>query len=107
MPEGDTVWNTARVLARAIKGRVIERSDFRVPQLAGADLAGWTVAESASRGKHLLLRVTRTDATGLTLHSHLRMDGVWRTYRRGEAWRGKPAHLVRVALHTADAVAVG
>jgi endonuclease-8 len=104
VPEGDTVWNTARALGQALEGKVIQRSDFRVPQLATVDLAGWTVAESASRGKHLLLRLTKEK--GLTLHSHLRMDGAWRTYQPGERWR-RPAHLVRVVLHTPDAVAVG
>ncbi|MEW2374729.1 zinc finger domain-containing protein [Micromonospora sp. NPDC047812] len=58
MPEGDTVWNTARVLHRALSGARLTGSDFRVPQLAATDLAGWTVRESASRGKHLLLRLT-------------------------------------------------
>ena len=58
MPEGDTVWNTARVLERALAGDVLTGSDFRVPALATTDLTGWTVAESASRGKHLLLRLT-------------------------------------------------
>ncbi|MFG2055004.1 zinc finger domain-containing protein [Micromonospora sp. NPDC048930] len=58
MPEGDTVWNTARVLQRALAGARLTGSDFRVPQLATTDLTGWTVRESASRGKHLLLRLT-------------------------------------------------
>jgi endonuclease-8 len=107
VPEGDTVWNTARVLAEAIAGRVVERSDFRVPRLATADLSGWTVAESASRGKHLLLRLTRDGREPLTLHSHLRMDGAWRTFAPGERWTGRPAHLIRVVLHTSGAVAVG
>ncbi|MEV8512899.1 DNA-formamidopyrimidine glycosylase family protein [Dactylosporangium sp. NPDC051484] len=107
MPEGDTVWNTARALGEAIAGRVVERSDFRVPRLATADLSGWTAAESACRGKHLLLRLTREGREPLTLHSHLRMDGAWRTYAPGERWSGRPAHLIRVALHTAAAVAVG
>ncbi|MDG6104544.1 Fpg/Nei family DNA glycosylase [Dactylosporangium aurantiacum] len=109
MPEGDTVWNTARVLATAIEGQVLTRSDFRVPKLATADLSGWLVAESASYGKHLLLRLTSDGepVRAMTLHSHLRMDGAWRTYRPGERWTGRPAHLVRVALHAPKAVAVG
>jgi endonuclease-8 len=107
VPEGDTVWNTARVLGAAITGQTITRSDFRVPRLATADLSGWTVAESACRGKHLLLRLTRDAREPLTLHSHLRMDGTWRTYRPGERWTGRPAHLIRVALHSLAAVAVG
>ncbi|BCB87754.1 Fpg/Nei family DNA glycosylase [Phytohabitans suffuscus] len=112
MPEGDTVWNTARALHRALAGGRLTATDFRVPQLATADLAGWTVLESASRGKHLLLRL-RTgqpagrDAEGLTLHSHLRMDGAWRAYAPGERWAARPAHLIRAVLRTADAVAVG
>jgi endonuclease-8 len=107
MPEGDTVWNTARVLERALQGDVLTGSDFRVPQLATADLTGWTVAESASRGKHLLLRLTRDGSASRTLHSHLRMDGAWRAYAPGERWSGRPAHLIRVVLRGARSVAVG
>ena len=81
-------------------------SDFRVPQLATADLTGWTVRESASRGKHLLLRLSTPDSTQWTLHSHLRMDGSWRVYRPDEHWR-VPAHLVRVVLRADRAAAVG
>lgn len=107
MPEGDTVWNTARVLDRALAGARLTGSDFRVPQLAATDLTGWTVRESASRGKHLLLRLTAPAAAQWTLHSHLRMDGVWRAYTPGERWTARPAHLIRVVLHSPGAVAVG
>jgi endonuclease-8 len=108
VPEGDTVWNTARVLERALADAVLTRSDFRVPQLASANLSGWRVAESASRGKHLLLRLLDPD-TGrrLTLHSHLRMDGAWRAYEKGQRWAARPAHLIRVVLRTAERDAVG
>ena len=105
MPEGDTVWNTARVLD-ALVGQVIERSDLRVPQLAAKSLAGAAVAESASRGKHLLLRLLLRDRP-LTLHSHLRMDGSWRLFAPGARWTRGPAHLIRLALHTPATVAVG
>jgi endonuclease-8 len=107
MPEGDTVWNTARVLEKALTGETLTGSDFRVPRLATTDLTGWTVAESASRGKHLLLRLTHEGRPPHTLHSHLRMDGAWRSYAPGERWTGRPAHLIRVVLRTARAVAVG
>jgi endonuclease-8 len=106
MPEGDTVWNTARVIERALVGEVLTASDFRVPQLATTDLTGWTVASSGSRGKHLLLRLSRDDER-LTLHSHLRMDGAWRAYKAGERWSGRPAHLIRVVLTSARSTAVG
>jgi endonuclease VIII len=108
VPEGDTVWNTARALHRALAGGRLTASDFRVPQLATADLAGWTVLESTCRGKHLLLRVRDLEGgRHLTLHSHLRMDGAWRAYTPGERWAARPAHLIRAVLRTADAVAVG
>jgi endonuclease-8 len=106
MPEGDTVWNTARVLERALVGDVLTGCDFRVPQLATTDLSGWTVASSGSRGKHLLLRLARGDEHR-TLHSHLRMDGAWRAYGPGERWAGRPAHLIRVVLRTTKSAAVG
>ncbi|TDC43268.1 zinc finger domain-containing protein [Micromonospora sp. KC213] len=111
MPEGDTVWNTARVLHRALAGARLSGSDLRVPQLATTDLAGWTVRDCVSRGKHLLLRLAAPPdvpaAAPLTLHSHLRMDGTWRTYAPGERWTARPAHLIRVVLRSAGAVAVG
>jgi len=106
MPEGDTVWNTARVLDRLV-GKELTGAEFRVPRLAGADLLGWNVVGSASRGKHLLLRFTDPAATAWTLHSHLRMDGTWRVFGPRERWSGRPAHLIRVVLRTADVVAVG
>ncbi|MER7332392.1 MULTISPECIES: zinc finger domain-containing protein [unclassified Micromonospora] len=121
MPEGDTVWNTARVLHRALAGARLTGSDFRVPQLAATDLTGWTVRESASRGKHLLLRLVAPPAGDAppgdappegggarwTLHSHLRMEGAWRAYAPGERWTARPAHLIRVVLRAPQAVAVG
>jgi endonuclease-8 len=108
MPEGDTVWNTARVLDRALAGSVIRHSDVRVPSLATVDLARWRVRSCASRGKHLLLRLSGPgDGRLMTLHSHLRMDGAWRVYGSGEPWRGRPAHEIRIVLRTLTTVAVG
>ncbi|WP_320065334.1 zinc finger domain-containing protein [Micromonospora sp. RTGN7] len=117
MPEGDTVWNTARVLQRALGGARLTGSDLRVPRLATTDLTGWTVRESASRGKHLLLRLTAAEPTDpgtaspatadWTLHSHLRMDGAWRAYAPGERWTARPGHLIRAVLRAPGAVAVG
>jgi endonuclease-8 len=107
VPEGDTVWNTAQMLERALAGRELTASDFRVPRLATARLDGWTVVESACRGKHLLLRLASPDGDRRTLHSHLRMDGAWRAYEKGQRWAAKPQHLIRVILRTAGPIAVG
>jgi endonuclease-8 len=101
MPEGDTVWRTARRLDQALSGRALTGSDFRVPQLATADLTGHTVRETVSRGKHIL---TRLD--DVTLHTHLKMEGSWHLYRPGSRWR-LPGHHARVVLSTADWSAVG
>ena len=103
MPEGDTVLQTAARLHAALAGQVLTHSDLRVPRFATADLTGRTVLDVTARGKHLLTRVEG----GLTLHSHLRMDGAWRIYAPGERWRGGPAHQIRAVLATADHTAVG
>lgn len=101
MPEGDTVWRTARSLDRALSGRVLTRGQLRVPQHATAHLAGERVESTVARGKHLLTRVGDH-----TLHTHLRMEGSWHLYRPGSGWR-RPGHQARVVLATAEWQAVG
>lgn len=103
MPEGDTVWQAARRLHVALAGKVLTRSDLRVPRYATADLTGRAVVDVTPRGKHLLTRIEG----GLTLHSHLRMDGSWKVYEPGRRWSGGPAHQIRAILGTADRTAVG
>ncbi|MEU3517735.1 DNA-formamidopyrimidine glycosylase family protein [Streptomyces sp. NPDC006654] len=103
MPEGDTVWQAARRLHDALAGKVLARSDFRVPRYATVDLGGRTVLGTVPRGKHLLTRFEG----GLTLHTHLRMEGAWKVFGAGEPWKGGPAHQIRVVLSTADRTAVG
>jgi endonuclease-8 len=103
VPEGDTVWLHARQLHEALAGAELTRSDFRVPRYATTDLTGRHVVESASRGKHLLLRIEGD----VTLHTHLRMDGTWRVVAAGERWRGGPAHQLRVLLATSAHQALG
>ncbi len=96
MPEGDVVLRAARRLTEALGGLPLVRADLRWPTVAGADLLGRTVLETASHGKHLL---TRLD-DGRTLHTHLRMDGTWqirRTQQPPQPWR---QHTVRVVLAT-------
>ena len=104
MPEGDTVWRAAQRLDRALSGQVLTRTDVRVPAYATWDLAGATVAETVSRGKHLLTRIDADQPW--TLHTHLKMEGGWRILEPGQRWP-RPAHTARVVLETAEAVAVG
>jgi len=96
VPEGDTIYRAARRLDRGLMGRLLARTDFRVPQHATADLARQTVLGTDSHGKHLF---TRTDA-GITLHSHQGMDGSWTVLRPGKDLPRRMVPDVRVVLET-------
>lgn len=101
MPEGDTAWRTANRLRDALEGQTLTSTDFRVPKFATLDLSGQVVDETVSRGKHLLIRVGPR-----SIHTHLKMEGVWQVHPLGGAWR-RPAHQARVILQTATHEAVG
>ncbi|MFI2609584.1 DNA-formamidopyrimidine glycosylase family protein [Kitasatospora sp. NPDC018619] len=103
MPEGDSVYRAAARLHEALAGRPLTSADLRVPAHATADLTGRRVLEVLPRGKHLLARFEG----GLTLHTHLRMDGRWAVYRPGERWNGGPDWQIRAVLGTDGATAVG
>lgn len=98
MPEGDSVYVLARRLERSLDGRTVVRSDFRVPQHATADLGGRTVLEHDTHGKHLLTRFSG----GLTLHTHLRMDGSWTVTGPGRRLPRRVQGDVRLALELDD-----
>ncbi len=95
------VWRTARRLHEALAGRVLTRCDVRVPRFATANLTGQTVTEAISRGKHLLIR---TEA-GVTVHTHLRMDGSWRVRPASERVPGN--HRIRLILGNDTWQAIG
>lgn len=100
MPEGDNVWLAARNLHEALAGRPLTCSDFRVPRFANADLRGRAVLEAVSRGKHLLIRVEG----GLTVHTHLMMEGRWHIRPAGPPPRD---HRVRLVLGNTEHLAFG
>ena len=102
MPEGDTVFQTARLLTSALGGSTLINAEIRHPRYATVDLVGRTVLGVASAGKHLFVRFDN----GVSLHNHLRMDGSWRISAPGERWRA-PGHQVRVVLGTSQRVAIG
>ena len=101
MPEGDTVYLTAKNLATVLGGRELVRCDIRVPAYATVDLTGGRVDEVVSRGKHLLTRVGDH-----TIHTHLKMEGSWHIYRQGARWR-RPAWQARIVLANAEWETVG
>jgi len=102
------VFRTARALDVALAGSVLRGGEIRHPRFATVDLAGRTVLGVVSVGKHLFIRFdgAGADRGGISLHSHLRMDGSWRISAPGERWRA-PGHQVRVVLATASSVALG
>lgn len=101
MPEGDTVYLTAKNLNEALAGQLLERCDIRVPKFATVDLSGSVIDSVVPRGKHLLTRVG-----DFSIHTHLKMEGSWHLYRHGSKWQ-RPAWQARIILGTAEHLAVG
>ena len=105
MPEGDTIYRSARALNKALANQRITRFDTNLAPLARVNddtpLAGRTVEKIESRGKWLLIHLTGD----LILVTHMLMSGSWHMYRTGEKWwMGKDR--MRCALYTADWQAV-
>src|SRR5690349_1519622 len=103
MPEGDTVWRTATRLHKALAGAEVVLCDLRFPSLATLDLRGATTLEVVSRGKHLLHRFDQ----GVTLHSHLKMEGQWRVETPVDTSRWLRRDDLRAAVGTASWSALG
>jgi formamidopyrimidine-DNA glycosylase len=97
MPEGDTIWRTAEALRSALAGKVVK--GVRPDGLKR--LVGTTITAVDPVGKHLVIRFD----SGYSLHSHMRMRGVWQVYRPGERWH-RPEWQLKALLETDDAVAV-
>ncbi len=106
MPEGDTIFRTARTLHRALAGHVVTRFESAFPSLNRVafdrPIVGRSIESVAPRGKHLLMTLTGD----LILHTHMRMNGSWHIYRPGERWQRSPADM-RVLVATEAFVAVG
>jgi len=106
MPEGDTIYRTARALQRAIGGKVVTGFETGLAKLARVDddtpLLGRMAEKVESRGKWCLIFFSGD----LILVTHMLMSGSWHLYRTGERWRmGRSA--MRVVIRTADWEAVG
>jgi endonuclease-8 len=98
VPEGDSVFRLAARLRRSLDGRVLRRGDLRVPAHATDALDGMRVLGHETHGKHLL---TRFDA-GLTLHTHLRMQGSWTVTAPGRVLPRRLLPDARVILAVVD-----
>jgi len=104
VPEGDTVWRTAQRLHQVFADQVLRRAELRWPQLSTAALTGMRTTEVVSRGKNILHRLD----SGLTVHSHLRMEGQWRIQAAASATSQVLRNQqIRAVMSTAEWTALG
>ena len=106
MPEGDTIFRTARNIGRALVGKPIIgfRSTFPLLTRFNDDtpFVGQTVDQVEARGKWLLIHFSG----GGILTSHLLMNGRWHIYRHGERWQA-PRVNMRIVIENSEYQAVG
>jgi endonuclease-8 len=106
VPEGDTIFRTARALGRALTAKPVTSFRSTYPLLTRFDedtpLAGQTVEKVEPRGKWLLIHFSGGD----TLATHMLMSGSWHIYRHGERWQQPHANM-RIVLENSDYIAVG
>jgi endonuclease VIII len=99
MPEGDAIYRTARTLQRALAGGTVIRFESVFPALTrvheDTPLTGRTIERVEAAGKHVLMRFS----PGLTLRTHMRMNGSWHVYRPGERWQ-RPRRDMRILIAT-------
>lgn len=105
MPEGDTIFRSARALNKALAGAVVTGLETAYAALASVNdntpLAGRTIEKVEARGKWLLMHFSGD----LILVTHMLMSGSWHIYRTGERWRYGRQHM-RVVIRTGDFEAV-
>ena len=105
MPEGDTVFRTARALGRALVAKSVTGFRTTYPLLARFDedtpLTGQLVRSVESRGKWLLIHFSG----GGTMATHMLMSGSWHIYRPGERWQ-RPRTNMRILIENSEYVAV-
>ncbi len=106
MPEGDTIFRSARTLHRALAGKTVTGFRSTYPSLTrfhdDTPLTGQTVDRVESRGKWLLIHFSG----GGILATHMLMNGSWHIYRPGERWQ-LPGAQMRILIETAEFHAVG
>ena len=97
MPEGDTIYRTARALEKALEGRVVTGFETGFAKLASvnddAPVVGRVVERVEARGKWCLIYFSGD----LILLSHMLMSGSWHIYRTGERWK-MPRRAMRVMV---------
>jgi endonuclease-8 len=105
MPEGDTIFRSARALHKALAGATVIGFETAYASLASVHdstpVTGRTIEKVESRGKWLLMYFSGD----LILVTHMLMSGNWHIYRRGERWQRSRAHM-RIVVQTEQYEAV-
>jgi endonuclease-8 len=97
MPEGDTIYRSARVLAKVLTGKTVTRFDTGYAHLATVNddrpVAGRVIEKVEAQGKWLLMYFSGD----LVLVTHMLMSGSWHIYKTGEKW-WLPRKAMRVLI---------
>jgi endonuclease-8 len=105
VPEGDTIFRSARTLHRALGGSTVTGFETQLAALARVDadqpIVGRTVEYARATGKWLQIGFSGD----LVLLTHMLMSGSWHIYRPGEAWQKSRYHM-RVVVATPAIIAV-
>jgi endonuclease VIII len=93
MPEGDTIFRTARTLHRALAAQIVNGFESVLPKLTRVDfdsgVTGRTVEKVEAQGKWLRMHFSGD----LILLTHMLMSGSWHIYRPGEEWQRRPIDM--------------
>lgn len=99
MPEGDTIFRSARTLQKALAGTRVTGFETAYAPLArvhdDTPVTGRMIEKVESRGKWLLVFFSGD----LILVTHMLMSGSWHIYRKGERWQRARSRM-RIAIKT-------
>lgn len=106
MPEGDTLFRSARALAKVLEGKTVTAFETAYAKLASVNddhpVEGRVMEKVESRGKWLLMHFSGD----LILTTHMLMSGSWHIYRTGEKWWNSRRNMrVRISVEGYEAVA--
>jgi endonuclease VIII len=105
MPEGDSIYRSARTLNLALTGQTVTSFESALAHLSRVrvdqGVVGRTVEKVEARGKWLLMFFSGD----LILLSQMLMSGSWHIYRPGETWKRR-RYDMRVVIGTPKILAV-
>ena len=105
MPEGDTLYRTARTLQLGLGGQIVTGFESMLPKLNrvhdDAPITGRVVEKVESQGKWLLIYFSGD----LILLTHMLISGSWHIYRPGEEWKRSKGQM-RIVIATEKLLAV-